>query len=111
MTEEHWVTRCRAYTYKTLEELEDELNKFCENHFVISSPIFQVAIDGHVPFYDCMVYYKVPPIDIKQEPKEQKKGMATPKQIEFLKTLGFVGNYDTLTLIDANKIIQELKKK
>jgi len=123
MSDEHWTTKCRAFTDKeSLEELEDELNKFFENKWIISSPIFiretkSAGITGISMSYvwDCMVYYKVKGTEVlkaeikeKQEVKQSEK--ASDKQINLLKVLNYKGTLD-LTMSEAHALIKTFKEK
>lgn len=74
MANEHWTTKCRSFESNDLAVMEDTLNKFFENKFIISSPIW---FNPQTLLYDCMVYYKVPPLDVMDKPKKVE-----PKQIE-----------------------------
>lgn len=121
--DEHWTTKCRAFTdLDSLEQLEDELNKFFENKWVISSPIFMREIESYVNKddnnskcykWDCMVYYKVKGTGVvasveKEKVKESEK--ASEKQIKMLGYLGYKGTLD-LTMSEAHALIKTLKEK
>ena len=72
----HWINRVRSFETITLEEMEDALNEFFNDKYIVASPLFNVNNKWY-----CMVYYRVPPlldmikdtIPIKQAQKEADK--------------------------------------
>lgn len=112
----HWINKCRSFETNTIEEMEDKLNAFMNDKFIIASPLFFV----HNSWF-CMVYYKVPPLNSLDEqinPKnsekhfaKEKNGLASGKQIKYLLMLGYTGDTDKLTVTEANRLIKELKEK
>lgn len=102
---EHWITKCRSFEdYEDLANLEDDLNKFFENRFIISSPIFY-----NEKKYSCMVYYKVQPTDVIEK-QDNDQPRATDKQVKYLMGLGYKGEIRNLSIQEAKHLIQELKE-
>lgn len=102
--EEHWSTKCRSFETDSIEEMEDALNEFFNNKWIVSSPIFDPRKDDK---WRAMVYYKVSPLEIKEEVKPTD--LATEKQLDYLKRLGYKGNLN-ISMTSANKLIKSLKE-
>ena len=111
----HWQNKVRSFETETIEQMEDQLNKFFENKFIIASPVQYV--NGK---WIGRVYYKIPPVIEKEDnsatynffkDRVNSKDKPTDKQINYLKALGYKGDLNKLTMTDANKIIKQLKEK
>lgn len=101
--EDRWTNKVRSFETNTIEEMEDALNEFFNDKFIISSPIMYVREK-----FVCMVYYKVPPVEVKEKVNENER--ASEKQIKYLKLLGYKGTTE-LTMTEAQALIKQYKDK
>ena len=67
---EHWTNKVIVFEAFSIAELQGELNKFYEEHFVVATQVFPYEYkEGNVNepeitrVYDAIVYYKIPPTE------------------------------------------------
>ena len=110
-----WITKVRSFETESIEEMEDKLNNFFENKFIISSPIFPITDDNNQTKWYTMVYFKIPPREIiEKEVKKESNNplqLATEKQVKCLKNMKYKLDYETLTKQEATKLIKEALEK
>lgn len=108
----HWINKCRSFETGSIEEMEDELNNFFDNKFILASPLFNIKDRWY-----CMVYYKIPPVLNKNEFKEKIKEDNDQKPSEkMIYSLTHYYGYsqaeaNSLTFQQAYDKIKELKQK
>jgi hypothetical protein len=125
MEQEHWQSKCKFIISDFVDKLEEDLNKFFYQKFIISCPVFEPN-EFHKAWI-AIVYYKEPPnrqsinealglkLSDEQFKKEiifakkqevQEKDKPTERQLRFLREHKFKIESD-LTKEKATKMISD----